>query len=139
MNQPIKGLGLILRPTVDPAIAIVVGVPFSGLGLLGTYHCFATMSKVGSLWGKTGLAIGGVLSVGMVVEGAYLAVKGFLEAIAPTLPPVKPLPENMAGRRRIRGIGEIRQPELMVGQDHWLDRDWPDRYSEWWVGPAPRL
>jgi len=44
--------------------------------------------------------------------------------------------ENMAG---IRGLGMVKsvQPDLMVGQSHWLDRDYPDVYARWWEGPAP--
>lgn len=139
MSAPVKGLGLIVRQPSMPAIAIAVGLPFSGLGVLGTWHTFGAMSRARSAWANLGLAVGGVLSVGLVVEGAVLAVAGLIELFSPAPAPRAPSSQEMVGTRRLRGIGQINQPELLVGQDHWLDRQWPDRYSEWWTGPAPRL
>jgi hypothetical protein len=144
MGAPVKGLGLILNQPSVPTIALAVGVPTVTLGSLGAYHTFKAMGAVKSGWSKTGLFIGGLLSALVSLDGAILTLAGLKQLVAPStdnalvITPSN-LPSNVAAIRRLRGIGKINaQPEMMVGQDHWLDRDYPDRYSEWWVGNHPR-
>jgi hypothetical protein len=141
MTVPVKGLGLIVTKPSAPAVAVAIGAPLSALGALAVYHTFGTVHAVKSGWAKVGLIVGGVLSLGLTLDGMILTFLGIKELAAPTEPDpatLVKLPSNVAG---MRGLGRrfSSQPDLLVGQDHWLDRQWPDRYSEWWVGPHPRL
>lgn len=142
MGAPVKGLGLIVQQPSVPAVAVAVGAPLSALGAIAVYHTFGTMHAVKSGWAKLGLFMGGLFSLGVALDGLILMVAGTKELIAPTQPDsssfVK-LPANVAGAR-MRGLGRFAaQPALLVGQDHWLDREWPDRYEAWWESPGPRL
>jgi hypothetical protein len=148
MGAPVKGLGLIMNQPSVPSIALAIGVPTVALGSIATWHTFGSMHLVKSAWAKTGLFIGGVLSLLVGLDGLTLTVQGVKQLLAPTSPSdtlvLTPsnIPSNVAGIRRMRGMGRLAapaQPEILVGQDHWMDRSWPDRYAEWWTEPGPRL
>jgi hypothetical protein len=149
MGAPVKGLGLILNQPTVPTIALAIGVPTVALGAMGMWHTFGSMHLVKSAWGKTGLFIGGLLSLLVGLDGASLTAMGLMQLLNPSLLPSGPtsgsgsgVPSNVAGIRRLRGIGRLgaaAQPDVLVGQDHWLDRQWPDRYAEWWTEPGPRI
>jgi hypothetical protein len=142
MGVPVKGLGLIVTKPSIPAVAVAIGAPLSALGAVAVYHTFGAVHLVKSGWAKLGLIVGGVLSLGMTLDGMILTFAGIKELAAPTEPDpstLVKLPSNVAGAR-MRGLGRFAaQPALLVGQDHWLDREWPDRYEAWWESPGPRL
>lgn len=142
----INGLGAIKTIAVPipkkNVVAAVVGVPLVAMGVLGSYQAFVHAWHTKSGWAKLGLGIAGLAAGVLTLDGVLLSAMGL--GLLPNVSEGTAAPEIPAGqlvglRRRIRGIGSMVQPDLMVGQDHWLDRQWPDRYSEWWVGPHPRL
>ena len=163
MSGPIKGLG-----QIGGGASTDIGLSIMQLGMITglhaaispsffTFACFAKKPEEceiakKTLWvslAATTLVNAGVLLafkrwvpaiigqlVGMgLFAGGMLAVK---TDSAPPAPTMAPPPENL-GRLRLRGMGRIVQPDIMVGQDHWLDREWPDRYAEWWTEPGRRL
>lgn len=148
MGAPVKGLGLIMNQPSMPTTALAVGIPVATLGSFAAWHSFCAMRAVKSGWAKTGLFIGGVLSLLLGLDGAIVTLAGAKELVAPSTPSgtlvtttPSAVPSNVASIRRLRGLGRVvnAQPDVLVGQDHWLDREYADRYSEWWVNPGRRI
>ena len=139
MSAPVKGLGLIVSKPSAPVVAVSIGVPLSALGGLAVYHTFGSVRLVKSAWAKLGLIVGGVLSLGLTLDGFALTFMGVKELATPATPDPATLVKSPSAVAGMRGLGRFAaQPALLVGQDHWLDRDYPDRYDEWWVGHHAR-
>lgn len=92
--------------------------------------------------------IGQLTGIGLFAGGLISIASSDVAPASPTMSPDtssgggSAVPANVAGVRRLRGIGRLAapaQPDILVGQDHWIDRSWPDRYEEWWTEPGPRL
>lgn len=163
----INGLGAIKTVAIPipkmKLVAGVVGASLATVGVLGSYHAFTHAWRVQSGWAKLGLAIAGLAAGVLTLDGVLIGAVGvgLLPGVddmpsfdGPDTVSVYPFNRDtdtprptgdsefehlpMNGVRRLRGIGAMVQPDVMVGQDHWLDRQYADRYSEWWVGPNPR-
>lgn len=162
MSQ-IKGLGKIGSKGSDGATDI--GLAIMQLGMITglhaaispsffTFACFAKKPAerdiaVKTLWvslGATTLVnLGTLLAFGRwlpfimgQLTGVGLFAGGLVAAASESAPEAPTMAPQEVGLRRVNGIGRIVQPDMMVGQDHWLERQYADRYSEWWVGPNPR-
>jgi len=164
MTKPIRGLG-----KIGSGIESDVGLSIMQLGMitglhaaispsLFTFACFAkkpeeckiarrtlwvsllatTLTNVGVLFafGRWAPAIAGqITGTGLFALGMR-AIANAEEA--PAVPSMEVKPEEIS--EGIHGLGIIeQQPEVLVGQDHWLDREWADRYDDWWATPAARL
>lgn len=164
MTPPIRGLGQIgggIETDIGLSImqlGMITGLHAAISPSFFTFACFAKKPEECEIAKKT-LWIS-LIATTIVNAGVLLAFKRWAPAItgqlvgtglfiggmmavktdsAPAAPSMAPKPEAMAGRIRNLGyIGPRIQPEILVGQDHWLDRDYPDRYSEWWVGEHAR-
>lgn len=96
-----------------------------------------TLTNLGTLFvfGRWAPAIvGQVVGMGLFGLGMHAVASN---KDAPADPTMKPLPENVAGVGRIRGLGfnPTGQPKNLVAQSHWLDRQYADSYSRWWDVP----
>ena len=81
-NGGVRGLGLITRfaPDVPVGIVIGTGVVLAGVGSLGSYHCFDSLSLSKRTWGKIGLTIAGITTGVMALDGAILIISGISDA-----------------------------------------------------------
>lgn len=165
MTKPIRGLGKIgggVESDIGLSImqlGMITGLHAAISPSLFTFACFAkkpeecaiarrtlwvsllatTLTNVGVLFAfkRWAPAIAGQITGTALFGLGMRAIASAEEApSSPSMDP-KPMSEEMKG---IRGLGLIeQQPDVLVGQDHWLDREWADRYEDWWASPAPRL
>lgn len=161
----INGLGKIERKS--SGMGEDIGLSIMQLGMITglhaaispsffTFACFAKKPAerdcaVKTLWislGATTLVnLGTLLAFGRwlpaimgQLTGVGLFAGGLIAASSESAPEKPTMDNTPPEESAMRGIGQMRrQPGIMVAQDHWLDRQWPDRYADWWDAPAPRL